>query len=396
MINELLHYANLYYKDFFKLCVDIHKKPELSGEEYFASGLLVNRLKNNSFDVEYPYLGIKTAFRATYDSHIPGPAIAFLAEYDALPEIGHGCGHNLIAAVGTYAGILCAHMNKKLGGRIIVLGCPAEETNGAKVQMAEAGIFSDIDIAMMAHPYHCYQESGSSSALQAIRFEYFGEKVHATEYPNKGANALEGVLELFNWVKHLQIQMRSDASINGIIPDGGVAANIIPDYACADFHVRANDSKYLNELVNKMKWCAEQAAKKTGTEVKGSHYEISYQDMRSNQCLSKIFTKNLRLLGCTNILPAEHHKFSLDMGNVSQVCPSIHPYFDICNGTYVPLHTDEFCGRAGSEYGIKQAFLTTEALALTGSEILENSYIVQNIRHEFDTVNKSKNTTILV
>lgn len=365
---------------------EIHDHPELSGAEHRAASLHAGLLRKKGFLVEQPFMGLDTAFQAVYDSGQPGPCVAYLAEYDALPEIGHGCGHNLLGAVSTFAGLALSRVVSQAGGRVVVLGCPAEETNGAKVQMAANGVFDRIDVAMLAHPYYRFQESGSSAALQALRFEFFGKEAHAADAPDAGINALDGVLALFRYVDGIKMCQSNALSINGIISNGGTVANVIPGYASAEFHLRGHSGAVLEKLAKSMGNEAERIAASIGARVKVSHYEPSYENMVTNRALSGVFAACLRQVGQVNIAPAENSPFSLDMGNVSKVCPSIHPYFGICNGERFDLHTKEFCFCAAQEYAHQQGLVTAKALALTGLRVMQDKKLLAEIKKEFQSV----------
>lgn len=249
---------------FVELARFIGEHPELGHEEFLASARLTEALTLHGFDVQKAVLDLPTAFLGVYKSEKPGPTVAFLCEYDALPDIGHACGHHLIATMGLAAAVGLKAVIDEIGGTIRVYGTPAEETKGAKVDMAAAGLFDDVDFALMAHPYNAYERSGTSLAMDAILFEYFGKAAHAAASPHEGVNALDAVIQLFNAVNALRQQLRSHARVHGIITDGGKAPNIIPDYAAAHFYVRANDRPYTDEVVGKILQCAEGAALATG------------------------------------------------------------------------------------------------------------------------------------
>lgn len=365
-----------------QLAQSIHNHPELSSQEYHASKCHMELLAQNNFKIEYPFVGIDTAFKAVFTGKPSGPTIAYLAEYDALPNIGHGCGHDLLGAVSTVAAIALTSIIYKTGGRVVVFGCPAEEGNGAKVEFVKKEAFRNIDAAMLAHPYHCFCESGGSLALEPLRFEYFGKEAHAVEYPSQGRNALESVVLFFYQCIDLQRQLPSDMKLNGIISQGGTAANLIPDYACADFHLRASTSAKLDKLHEKVSAYAIQSADATGTTVKISHFETPYKEMVTNQILSDCFTKNLHALNCFEIAPAITQPFSLDMGDVSHVCPTIHPYFDVCSTFHADLHTREFARQVDSDYAYNQGLITAKALAFTGADLLISPSLLQRVKAE--------------
>lgn len=383
MKQTILEWADRNQADFIHLSREIHAHPERSGEEHRAAALHATLLRKNGFQVQQPFLGLDTAFRAVYDSGHPGPCVAYLAEYDALPQLGHGCGHNLLGAVSTMAGIALSQTLSQTGGRVLVLGCPAEETNGAKVKMAAEGAFTQVDAAMLAHPYHHFQESGSSAALQAIRISFFGREAHAADAPGTGINALDGVLALFRSIDLLRPSLPAGTTINGVIPHGGTVANVIPSYASADFHLRGRSSTGLDALAGVLEHEAKGIAAELGARVEVSHYESTYQNMVTNQALSSVFTEYLKQMGVAEVAPSEDSPFSLDMGNVSQVCPAIHPYFGICQEKKAELHTSEFCACAAGEYAHQQALVTVKALALTGWRMLTDQEFLSKIKEEF-------------
>lgn len=369
---------------FKNISIYIGENPELGHEEFKACKILTDTLKEHDFHVEIGICDLPTAFRATYDSGKEGPVIGFMAEYDALPELGHACGHNLIGTMGIAAGIGLSKVLAETGGKVIVYGTPAEETKGGKVTMAEAGIFEELDVAMMVHPLDNYMKSGDSLAMDAIQFEFFGKAAHAAASPHLGINALDAVLHTFNSINALRQHIKSDARIHGVIKEGGKAANIVPDYAVAQFYVRAGKREDVNILVEKVKKCAEGAALQTGATVKSSFYEFSYDDMITNKTLSDVFTNQLVSLGVEEVEIHEQRdgSGSLDMGNVSQVVPSIHPYVKICNEAYA-CHTHEFREAAMSDQGRDAMMLGAKSMALTGLEILTNKELLVDIKEEF-------------
>src|SRR5699024_10735758 len=255
----------------------IYENPELGLNEYKSSQAHVDLLRKHGFDVEYPYLGFDTAFKATFDSGKEGPTVAYLSEYDALPSIGHGCGHNMLGTVDTGAGIALSKVINQTGGRVIVLGTPAEETTGTKVDMANSGVFDDVDLAMCTHPSDENTMSGTSMAIHPIAIEFFGKPTHAAAAPGEGINALDAILNLFNNINSLRQEMRSSARVHGIITHGGDAANVIPEYTRAEFYVRALDTPYMEVLSEKIINCAKAAALASGCTMKHTDFENIYK-----------------------------------------------------------------------------------------------------------------------
>jgi amidohydrolase len=375
--------------ELYEMSQTIGNNPELGHEEFKASQLLMNVLEKYGFTLTKEICGLKTAFEAVYDSGVEGPSIGLMAEYDALPEIGHACGHNLIATMAIGSAIGLSKVIHESGGKIYVYGTPAEETVGGKVTMAEAGIFNHLDVAMMVHPSGVHAESGASLAMDAIQFEFYGKPAHAAASPHEGINALDAVIQTFNGINALRQHVTPDVRIHGIIPEGGKAANIVPDYAVAQFYVRAKHRQYLNELLEKVKGCAQGAALATGAKLETSFYELSYDDMITNIALSDAYTNNLIELGVkpSDIHPRDGGGGSLDMGNVSHVVPSIHPYIQIMD-TPCAAHTNEFREAALSERGFEGAILGAKSMANTAYDVLTNAELLESVKEEFNNKRK--------
>jgi len=372
-----------YSPDLKELAAHIGAHPELGHEEFQASARLTEELERLGFRVERGTLGLPTAFVAEYRAAGPGPTVALLAEYDALPEIGHACGHHLICtmALGAAAGLRA--VLDETGGVVRVYGTPAEETKGAKVDMAAAGLFDDCDIALMAHPYHAYEKSGSSLAMDAIQYEFHGKSAHAAASPELGVNALDAVILLFNAVNALRQQTPEHARIHGIISHGGLAPNMIPDYAAAKFYTRSATRAYTDELTRRVNACAEAAALAAGCRLAVSHYEYSYDELRTNETLSAVFTANLIESGIEpETIRASKDHGSLDLGNVSLRCPAIHPYIQVVDRPY-SLHTAEFRDAAQQDRAYDAMVFGAKMLACTACDVLSNPDLVRQIREEF-------------
>lgn len=383
MKDTLIKLIEEYKPRFFEISQYIGNNPELGNEEFKACKILTEELGRHGFEVKTGIVNQPTAFEAVYDSGQPGPHIGFMAEYDALPEVGHACGHNLIGTMGIAAGIALSKVLNQTGGKVFVYGTPAEETKGAKVTMAEEGLFSHLDAAIMAHPSDTYVKSGSSLAMDAIQFAFHGKSAHAAASPEKGINALDAVIQTFNSINALRQHVTPDVRIHGIIPEGGKAANVVPDYAVAQFYVRANKRKELNDVVSKVKACAEGAALAAGVTLEISNYEYSYDDMVTNEVLSDLFTQNLFELGVPKGAVREKTGGgSLDMGNVSQHTPSIHPFIKISEKP-VTAHTHEFREAALSKEGFEGMITGTKAMAMTGFDLLSDNELLEKVKTEF-------------
>lgn len=386
MKSRLTEEMSLIEQDLFNLSDTLYENPELGDEEYESMERLTNFLQSHDFEVEKGIVNRPTAFRATYKSDKTGPTIAYLAEYDALPDVGHGCGHNMIGTMSVGAGIALSKVIDEVGGTVVVLGTPAEETNGAKVAMSEEGTFDDVDVAMMLHPGPGSYKSGGSLAMDAIQYLYKGKTAHAAADPEKGINALDSVIQLFNGINALREHLPSDVRIHGIIAEGGKAANVVPGRACAQFYIRASERSRLNKVVKQVEHIAEGAALMTGASLEISNYELSYDDMVTNETLSEAFTKNLQAVDSEPVKESPVDHGSIDMGNVSQVVPAIHPYISLRNEDLVQ-HTREFADTTITSVGHEALKNGALSLALTGYDVLANDELLKNIKNEFNEQN---------
>lgn len=362
----------------------IYANPELGHEEFLSSKAHVELLKKYGFEVEYPYLGIGTAFKAVYKGEKQGPTIAYLSEYDALPGIGHGCGHNLLGATDTGAGIALSKLVDEAGGTVIVLGTPAEETNGDKVTMADAGTFDDVDVAFCTHPSDGYYASGTSMAMEAIEFRFYGQTSHAAASPFEGKNALDACINFFNNVSSLRQQIHPSGRVHGVIKEGGEAANVIPDYTRAEFYVRAMDMPYMNELREKVIRCAEAGALAADCKMEWGHYEAAYKNLITNETLSSLYNENMQSLEIDMITEERDSMGSMDMGNVSQVVPAINPYFEITNGKTVSGHTTEFRECTLTKAAYEAMDKTISGLTYTALDLITDSEKLKLVKEEFE------------
>ncbi|MDO5714857.1 MAG: M20 family metallopeptidase, partial [Tissierellia bacterium] len=371
-----------------ELSDSIYHHPELGFEEFHACKVHTELLKKYGFEVETNICGLETAFRGIYKAKKPGPVICYMAEYDALPEIGHGCGHNMLGTSSTGAAIVLKHLVDETGGTVLILGTPAEETSGAKVNMAEEGIFADVDVALMAHPETVYKSSGTSLALQPIQFEFFGKTAHAASHPHKGINALDAAILTFNNINALREHIVSTARVHGVIKEGGTAANIVPEYSRCEFYVRATNKKYLLELTEKVKNCAKAGALATGCTMKHSAYELAYDDLVTNERLNQVFKESIRAYTDDPIEEGTGGGGSIDAGNVSHVVPTIHGYFPIADHP-IPGHTREFAEATLTDYAYNKLDEIICILALTGYRVLTEPEVLKEIKEEFEEGLKS-------
>lgn len=373
------------------LTLYLHQNPELGMEEHKACRVLTDLLKKHNFKVTSGVYGCDTAFEAVYNSGKPGPVLAFLAEYDALPELGHGCGHNLIAMIGAGAGIAAAGFADEYGGEIRVIGTPAEETIGGKALMAKEGAFSQLDAAMMSHPMDVNIDAFSTMALKDLTFRFHGRTAHAAAAPHEGINALDAVISFFNMINALRQQTTDDARIHGIITKGGSAPNIIPDFAEAKFNIRAKRIAYLDQLEEKVMNCAKAAALGTGCTLEIEKTGEDYKDTLSNLTLAELNTKQMEKLGIdVTRLHGAQEPVSSDFGNVSYCCPAVQNAFNICGEKSYPTHTIEFAEAAASPQGIDMALTYIKGHVLTAIELMKNPDTLKAIKEEFERETKRK------
>ena len=368
----------------------IFEHPELGKEEVFACSQHCALLEKYRFTVERGFMDIHTAFKAVKKSSKPGPTIAFVAEYDALPGIGHGCGHNILGATSVGAGIVAAKILEDVGGTIEVYGTPAEETDGSKAALADGGAFDGVDAALMTHPSDSYYKSGPSLGIVPLRFEFFGKTAHAAACPEEGINALHACISLFNNISALREHFQPDARVHGVIKNGGEAANVVPDYTMAEFYVRAEKKGYLEKLVGQVKACAEAAAMSNGATVRITNFEACYDNMITNETLSEVFTENLIRVGVPEVGEARPSKGSSDAGNVSQKCPMIQPYFSISDHGKVPGHTREFAECTLTDYANEQMICNVRAFAMTAYQLVTEKGLIEKVKDEFKTAMENK------
>ena len=374
-----------------ELSLAIHAKPELAYQEQEASLRLSEFLQGDGFKVTRPYRNVATAYRGDASGKGEGPRVAILAEYDALADLGHGCGHNLIAMIGTAAAVAVREVIDELGGSVAAIGTPAEEGGGGKVALLRAGGFDDVDAAMMIHPTTGRSLAGRHSlASNRVLVEYFGRAAHAASQPDQGINALDAMIQLFNGVNAMRQQLRSDARVHGIIAKGGSAANVIPEHTIGRFSVRALDRRYQQEVLRRFIACAEGAATATGATVKVSVDEnAGYENMVFSTPMAERWAEHMRSLGVPVFDARDDERVgSTDMGNVMQILPGIHPYIAISDTT-IPGHSTAFRDHAKTPEALDRALVAAKALALTAIDVLADATVLQRARAEFDERRKA-------
>ncbi len=379
----------------FDLSKDVHAHPELNYEEFYSSNALAGFLEKHDLAVERGIGGVETAFRAT----IPGgggdgPTIAVLAEYDALPEIGHGCGHNLIAMAAMGAALGLKANAQDLPGRVVVIGTPAEEGGGGKIRLLKAGVFDGVDATLSSHPFSnrtiipaaAPRGESWSLAMVGYRYMYHGKAAHAAAYPEAGINALNAVIHLFTGIDALRQHLRDDVRIHGIITDGGTAPNVVPEFAAANFMLRSRDGRYLSEeVVGKVRQVAEGTAAMTGARLEVEEFYPFYENVQPNVTLAQAVGANAQALGIKLDEPVPGRPgsgASTDFGNVSQAMPAFELRYAVSE-TPVPSHTRQMQETAVTDMALSNALLVAKTLSLTASDLLRDATLVAAAKAEY-------------
>ena len=370
-------------KRLIEVSMAIHDEPELGHQEFKASALLASELKELGFEVEKGTSGLPTAFKAVRRGEGEGPTVAIIAEYDALPELGHACGHNIIAASALGAGAGLSAVMDELDGTVIVFGTPAEEgyaeNAGGKVIMLDE--ITKADVAIMIHPGSRYGVGSTSLARESFMIYFKGKAAHAGAIPERGINALEGVLLTYQGINALRQHLMRDIRIHGVIKDGGAAPNIVPETASAHFYVRAPTVEILEETLEKVKNCARGAALATGSEVSFRRVANTYANKVPNMALSEAFKVNLEALGAEfPEAAAERPGASTDFGTVSQAMPAATASIFI--GENVALHSYDATKVTASETAHEAVIISAKGLAHTAIDALTDADLLKRIKKE--------------
>ena len=369
--------------ELYELSKKLYENPEIDFEERQTCEWLSSYLETQEFEVERGIGGVETAFYAKLPGKEATPKLAFLAEYDALPKIGHGCGHNLIAAASIGAGIALSRHLDGIDGSMVIVGTPAEEGGGGKIMLIDAGVFDDISAAVMFHPSS--RNIVGSDSLGRIKFtvEFFGKTSHASGSPEEGINALDAVVSFFSNIGLLRQQLKNEARVHGVITHGGEVPNVIPDYTSAVMYVRALDLEYLDEVYEKVCNCAKGAALATATEVEITPYPLRYEPRKRSDELERICRHYMESLGLEIEEPEPGKMGSTDLGNLSQKVPAIHPYFSIMD-TDIAGHSVGMAEATMTPRGQKAMLDAAKVLALTAYGYLTSAEIQDKVAEEFE------------
>lgn len=362
----------------------IHGEPELALEEYKAAKRLSDAVQTHGIAAQRDVFGLKTAYAAEFGKD-SGPTIAILSEYDALPGIGHACGHNIIATAGFGAAMALSKLGARLPGKIRYLGTPAEERFGGKEIMAEEGAFDRTDAAMMIHPSNLNLVTMPCIAISEVEVTFLGRAAHAAAMPYRGLNALDAVVTAYQSIAQLRQHIKQTERIHGIITEGGLAPNIVPERASCRFYVRAVDVHELAPLKKRVHACFEGAALATGCQVEIDWGEHDYLDLKTNWPMAAAFEKNAGALG-REFYPVKEipsgFAGSTDMGNVSHRVPSIHPMMAVAPSNVI-IHNAEFTRWAASDKGDQAAIDGAKAMALTALDVMVDKQLLQTVKNDF-------------
>jgi len=362
--------------ELFDLARHIHASPELAFNEHQASQWIVDVCQRHGHGAERPFGGLATALRARAGER--GPHVAVLAEYDALPEIGHACGHNLIAAGAVGAFLALATVANELGGSVSLVGTPAEEAGGGKIRLIEAGAFRDVDAAMMFHPFDRDLVAHPTLATSWLEMTFRGRPAHAAIAPHDGASALTACMDTFRLVDGQRVHFRDGVRVHGFIKYGGEAVNIIPERAVCQFSVRSFDLGEMARVRSIVERCARAAAMASDVEVTIVANQ-GYRNVHNNLPMAERFAAHLAELGRPAALTdPKVGTGSTDMGDVSYEVPSIHPWLAICDEGEALCHQRKFAECAVSQRGLDSMLLAAKAMARTGAELLADA----DLRHE--------------
>lgn len=383
----ILDYIENNKRHYIEMSHQIHQRPELGNEEIFASRTLIEHLKKEGFDIETDLAGHATGFIARYESTKPGPTIGFLAEYDALPGLGHACGHNIIGTASTLAGVALSKVIDQIGGTVIVLGCPAEEggVNGsAKASYVKEGIIDELDVALMVHPGNETYKTINTLAVDVLDIKFYGKSTHASENADEARNALDAMISYFNGVAQLRQHIKKSERVHGVILDGGKAANIIPDYTHARFYTRATTRKALDQLTERVGQIAKGAALQTGCDYEFGPIQNGVNEFIETPKLDDLFAKYAIEME-EEVIDDDFGYGSTDTGNVSHIVPTIHPHIKIGSRNLVG-HTHRFREAAASTHGDQALLRGSKIIALMGLDLIINEQLFEEIVEQFQYV----------
>ncbi|NIO15703.1 MAG: amidohydrolase [Deltaproteobacteria bacterium] len=392
VIEKIAAEAKSIERELFALVTFLYENPEVSFEEHRTSQTLKDFLRKEGFAVKGGTAGLETAFVAKKSRGKKNPRVGFLVEMDALPQIGHACGHNVVAAASSGAAVVLSRIAGSMGiaGSILCFGTPAEESGFGKVKLAGEGVFDGLDAAMMVHPSSRRVVDKEYLALKKMTVTFRGKAAHAAAYPEQGVNALDALILFFNSVGLLRQQLAEDVRVHGIITEGGVAPNIIPERTSAYFYVRARSVATAEDAAEKLRACARGAAKASGCRVSVKDIYFTLEPMRINAVLAAVYREGMAKIGLReDRVPRDKNLGSSDIGNVSTRAPAIQPLVPIVRGKRVEIHTHDFREAtvgAGGRRGMMEGVVL---LAYTGYRVMTDPALRKRVKKAFREGNQS-------
>lgn len=370
-------------EELYEVCDYIYNHPEYCFEEYLSSQKLMKHLEWHGFRIDKNSGGLDTAFKATYSSEKPGYHMGLFAEYDAVKWLGHACGHNIMAAVALGAGIAVKSVLDEIGGTVSVFGTPAEEGGGGKIIMLKKKVFEGIDAAMILHPASDTVVNDISYSRTDIEVNFYGKTAHAATFPEEGISALNAVLQLFNMINAMRLELSDRGKIIGVITKGGDDPIYIPDHTQARFTIRSFDMKFKLKLLKRFIDICQSVATATGTKFEYNFIGLSYEDIRNNEKIEKLLEHNFTTLG-EKVCPRERELGigCTDMGNVTHEIPALQSYIQVAEG--LRGHTQEFLEAAGDERGKKAVITGAKAMAMTAIDLLASEDNMNQVKAAFE------------
>lgn len=380
MKQEMISYLSTCSDDINKLCKFLYDNPENSYNETKACKYISDLLLKYNFNLENNFLDLPTSFSATKGNGYP--KVCFLCEYDSVPYEGHLTGHNLLTTISISAALALSKIIDKIGGSIVVLGCPGEYLGGTKSVMVKQGVFDDVDIVLIAHPDIVTSESGSSSAIIPLSIKYIGHS--GLSFLNKGTyTSLDGILLTFNILNALLKGFPEDVEVNSILSKGGSTPLLLPLESEGKFYIRSKEMDVAKIAESKLREIAIYVSKLIRVNYSVSLYEPENEELVTNRVLNRLFSHNLKENGIINIDPPRDINAGLSLGLVSKTVPCIHPYISIVKDKNIKYGTKEFANATISDYAMEQCNKSALSLAFTAYDIITNETLLSEVKSEF-------------
>lgn len=384
MKQEIVTYLSTIKDDIHLLSKYLYENPEEGYKEYKCKEYIINILKKHEFTIETPLINIDTAFFAQFgNTH---PKICFLCEYDAIPNRGHIAGHNLITSISVASALSLAKIVTKIGGSVILIGCPGEFKTGSKVTMAKQGVFDDMDVVMMAHPDIITAESGKSMAVVPLKISYKSEEGFAYRKHNK-CSALDAMLLTFNTINLMSNCFDEDTSIDKVILKGGELPYLLPSYTDARIYIRCSELKKAEAIEQKIRQLVKTIGDSLNVEAHTCLFELPYENLKTNKVLSRIFSHNLKESGIIDVQPPKDTNSGLSLGALSHKVPCIHPYISIVEDNNIKYSSEAFAHATISPFAQDKVMKVAQALTCTAIDLIEN----ENLLREVTTFTFNKN-----